>query len=121
MATNVLGVCLFASISLAVKASTWARLTAAAVGYPLSKDDLLMVGERVINLERMINARLGFDRKDDTLPRRFTEEPAPDGRGEGEVVNLQVALDSYYASMGWDQATGLPTPEKLAGLGLDWL
>jgi aldehyde:ferredoxin oxidoreductase len=121
MATNVLGVCLFASITLAVKASTWARLTSAAVGYPLSKDDLLMVGERVINLERMINARLGFDRKDDTLPRRFTEEPAPDGRGEGEVVNLQVALDSYYASMGWDQATGLPTPEKLAGLGLDWL
>ncbi len=121
MATNVLGVCLFASITIAIKASTWARLTSAAVGYPVSKDDLLLVAERVINLERMINARLGFDRKDDVLPRRFTEEKAVDGRGKGEVVNLPLALDSYFESMGWDQKTGLPTPEKLASLDLAWL
>jgi aldehyde:ferredoxin oxidoreductase len=121
MATNVLGVCLFASITIAVKASTWARLTSAAVGYPISKDELLLVAERVINLERMVNARFGFDRKDDVLPRRFAEEPAPDGRGKGQVVNLPVALDSYFESMGWDQRTGLPTPEKLASLGLAWL
>jgi len=121
MATNLLGVCLFASITLAVKASTWARLTSAAVGQPISKDELLLAAERTINLERMINARFGFDRKDDTLPRRFTEERAVDGRGEGELVDLKAALDSYYASMGWDQQTGLPTPEKLASLGLDRL
>jgi len=36
-------------------------------------------------------------------------------------VNLSVALDSYFESMGWDQATGLPTPEKLASLDLAWL
>ena len=121
MATNMLGVCLFASITLAIKPATWARLASAAVGYPISQGDLLLAAERVINLERMVNARLGFDRKDDTLPRRFLEERAPDGRGEGEVVDLAVALDSYYESMGWDPKTGLPTREKLASLGLDWL
>lgn len=121
MATNMLGVCLFASITLAIKASTWAKLTSAAVGYPIDKDALLFAAERVINLERMLNARFGFDRKDDTLPRRFLEEPAPDGRGAGQVVNLQVALDSYFEAMGWDLETGLPKPETLARLGLSWL
>ncbi len=121
MATNLLGVCLFASITLAIKASTWARLTAAAVGYPLDKDALLTAAERVINMERMLNARFGFDRKDDTLPRRFLEEPAPDGRGAGQVVNLEVALAEYYASMGWDADTGLPRPETLQHLGLEWM
>jgi len=121
MATNLLGVCLFASITLAVKPSSWARLASAAVGYPISKEELLLAAERTINLERLVNARLGFDRKDDTLPRRFTEERAVDGRGEGEVVDLGVILDEYYESMGWDRATGLPTKEKLASLGLDRL
>jgi len=35
-------------------------------------------------------------------------------------VNLKVALDSYYEAMGWDLARGLPTPTKLAELGLTW-
>lgn len=121
MATNMLGVCLFASITLAIKASTWARLTSAVTGRTITKDDLLLMAERVINLERLLNARLGFDRKDDTLPKRFLVEPAPDGRGAGQVVNLDVVLDSYYASMGWDLQTGLPTAEKLQSLGLDTL
>ncbi len=121
MATNMLGVCLFASITLAIKPSTWAQLTSAAVGYPLDKEGLLEAAERVINLERMINARFGFDRQDDVLPRRFLEEPAPDGRGEGQVVDLETALDSYYTGMGWDLETGLPTSQTLERLGLGWL
>lgn len=121
MATNLLGVCLFASITLAVKASTWAKLLSAVLGKPVSREDLLKSAERVINMERMINSRLGFDRKDDTLPKRLLEEPAPDGRGEGQVVDLRKALDSYYESMGWDIQTGLPKPDTLAKLGLAWM
>ncbi len=120
MATNILGVCLFASITLAIKASTWARLASAATGGEMNHVALLRAAERVINLERMINARLGFDRRHDTLPQRFLQEPAPDGRGAGQVIDLGVALSSYYASMGWDAQTGLPTAEKLVQLGLEW-
>jgi aldehyde:ferredoxin oxidoreductase len=121
MATNMLGVCLFASITLAIKASTWAKLASAAVGRTISKDELLKAAERVINMERQLNARFGFDRKDDTLPERFLKEPAPDGRGEGEVVDLKKNLDSYFESMGWDLNTGLPKRETLERLGLDWM
>ncbi len=121
MATNMLGVCLFASITLAIKASTWAALLSDVLGYEVSKDELLLAAERVINMERMVNVRFGFDRKDDVLPRRFLEEPAPDGRGKGQVVDLQKALDSYYAAMGWDLQNGLPTPDKLQSLGLGFM
>lgn len=121
MATNLLGVCLFASITLAIKASSWAKLLSETVGYTVSKQEMLFAAERVIALERIINARFGFDRKDDVLPKRFLTEPAPDGRGQGQVVNLQAALDSYYESMGWDLATGLPKADKLNQLGLSWL
>jgi aldehyde:ferredoxin oxidoreductase len=34
------------------------------------------------------------------------------------VVELEPMLDEYYAARGWDVATGLPTQEKLAQLGL---
>jgi aldehyde:ferredoxin oxidoreductase len=121
MATNLLGVCLFASITLAIKASTWAKLLSEVVGKQVTKDELLKAAERVINMERLVNARLGFDRKDDTLPKRFLTEPAPDGRGQGQVVDLEKALDSYYTAMGWDLKTGLPTEAKVKELGLEFL
>lgn len=119
MATNMLGVCLFASITLAVKASTWAKLLSASVGTEITKERLLLAAERVINLERVINAKYGLDRKDDTLPERLRKTPAPDGPGQGSVVNLEEALDSYYSAMGWDLASGLPTRETLGRLGMD--
>ncbi|MFW6196142.1 MAG: aldehyde ferredoxin oxidoreductase family protein [Thermoplasmatota archaeon] len=121
MATNMLGVCLFTVITLANKASTYAKLLSTATGEEYSKDDLLKAAERVINMERMINVSLGFDREDDSLPERFLKEPAPEGRGKGQTVDLEAALDSYYESMGWDIEAGKPTDEKLEELGLEWM
>jgi len=121
MATNMLGVCLFTVITLANKASTYAKLLSTATGEEFSKKDLLKAAERVLNMERMINVSLGFEREDDSLPKRFLEEPAPDSRGKAQTVDLDTALDSYYESMGWDIETGRPTEEKLKELRLDWI
>ena len=118
MATNLLGVCLFSVITLAVQPSTWAAVLSAATGETWTKEDLLKAAERVINLERLVNARFGMTRADDTLPRRILTEPAPDGRGEGQVARLDVSLDSFYAAMGWDRESGLPTEETVERLGL---
>jgi aldehyde:ferredoxin oxidoreductase len=104
-----------------VKGSTWAALYAAVTGRELSLQELLKASERVINMERMINARYGFDRKEDKLPKRLLQEPAADGVGQGQVVDLDKALDSYYEAMGWDIVSGLPKPEKLKELNLGWL
>ncbi len=121
MTTNMLEVCLFASITLAIKASTWAKLLSKAWGVEVSKQDLLRTAERVISLERMINTRLGFNHKDDTSPKRFLTEPAPDGRGAGQVVDLETTLNSYYQAMGWDSKAGLSMLEKFQSLGLGFV
>ncbi len=121
MATNLLGACLFASICLAVKGKTWASLYTSVTGRALSLEDLLKAAERVINMERMINFRFGFNRKDDKLPKRLLQEPATDGVGEGQVVDMEKVLNSYYKVMGWDIATGIPKPDKLEELNLGWL
>lgn len=117
MATNLLGVCLFASITLAVKGKTWAELLSSATGLEYSYLDLFKASERVINIERLFNIREGFSRKDDYLPARFSQEPAPDGPGQGQTVDQDKLLDLAYRAKGWD-GSGVPTPEKLAELGL---
>jgi len=86
-------------------------------GYELTEEKLLFNAERIYNMERMYNVKNGFSRKDDTLPKRFTEEPMPSGASKGQVVDLETMLDNYYAVMGWDN-DGIPTEEKLKALGL---
>jgi len=92
----------------------------AATGTRLTGEEIRRAGERIVNAERMINARFGIGRADDTLPRRFLEEPAgpPESPSAGSVVELEPMLDEYYSARGWSTETGLPTPEKLRELGL---
>ncbi len=88
-------------------------------GWDVTLGELLMIGERASNLKRMYNVRLGQSRQDDVLPRRILHERLPDG-GAGEYTPpLETMLDEYYAARGWD-ADGIPTPETLRRLGLEW-
>ncbi|MHA2392642.1 MAG: aldehyde ferredoxin oxidoreductase family protein [Promethearchaeota archaeon] len=86
-------------------------------GIKLSIEEFLKAAERIINLERMYNINLGFDRKDDSLPTRFIEEPMPRGESKGQIVELESLLDDYYQVMEWD-INGVPTERKLKELGL---
>ncbi|NPV08605.1 MAG: aldehyde ferredoxin oxidoreductase family protein [Anaerolineae bacterium] len=98
-----------------------AELLQAATGWDITGEEVRRIGERIVNLERLFNAREGISRRDDTLPRRFLEEPLPEGCGEstGSVLELGPMLDEYYRARGWEATTGLPTREKLLELGLE--
>ena len=78
---------------------------------------MLETGERLFNLKRLINLRLGVTAADDTLPQRFLNEPRPSGGAEGVLPDLDLMLDEYYQARGWTPG-GVPTPERLAALGL---
>ena len=88
-------------------------------GLDLTGAQLQEIGERIVNLNRLFNARFGVTRKDDCLPDRLTKEKAPLGPSAGEVVELDMMLTEYYDVRGWDQETGLPLKETLKRLGLD--
>jgi aldehyde:ferredoxin oxidoreductase len=87
-------------------------------GWDYDADEFMRTGERLYNLKRLYNTRLGVTRADDTLPKRLLSEPRPDGGAAGYLPDLEAQLDEYYAFRGWD-AQGIPTAAKLAELGLE--
>jgi aldehyde:ferredoxin oxidoreductase len=89
----------------------------AATGADYTLEELIQAGERIINAERLFLTKSGFTRKDDSLPKRLTEEPAPTGPARGLVCHLQEMLDEYYQARGWTE-NGIPKEDLLGRLGL---
>ncbi|MDA8125968.1 MAG: aldehyde ferredoxin oxidoreductase family protein [Deltaproteobacteria bacterium] len=90
----------------------------AITGWEMSHAEFLLAGERMFNLKRLINLRLGYTAKDDILPPRALEKLADLSDDEQRVPDsIQDRLQEYYALRGWDQ-DGAPAPEKLAALQL---
>ncbi len=89
-------------------------------GIKLGADEMRDVGSRMTTLERLFGVREGFDRKEDSLPKRFTETPLTEGASKGEVMDLELMLDEYYTERGWSLETGHPIPVALERLGLGW-
>jgi aldehyde:ferredoxin oxidoreductase len=113
-----IGMCKF--VNFAIGDDFFARLMTAITGVEYEVQDLQLAGERIWNLERLYNLRAGFTREDDTLPPRFLNEPLQEGGSAGQVVHLDEMLAEYYRFRGWT-AEGIPTPKKLAALGLNEL
>ncbi len=87
-------------------------------GLEFTRGDLQIIGERIVNLNRLFNVKRGVTRADDNLPDRLTKEGAPLGPSKGEVVELDQMLDEYYLKRGWDNETGIPYASTLKRLGL---
>jgi len=95
----------------------YSKLLSPATGIEFTDGDIMTIGERIWNLERLYNLREGFSADDDTLPKRLLEEPMPEGPSKGRVNMLSKMLPSYYSFRGWN-SKGEPTKEKLKELGL---
>jgi aldehyde:ferredoxin oxidoreductase len=91
----------------------------ACTGLGWSHEDLRRCGERITNLQKLLNIRYGWKKEDDfRYPKRFLE-PVKDGPAAGKVpLGLDEAILDYYRERGWGE-DGIPTPEKLRELGLD--
>lgn len=117
MATfNPLGLCKFI-VKGKIGPAHVASLVSAATGWDWTAEDVLITGERLFNLKRLINHRLGITSADDTLPQRFLTEPRPSGGAEGVLPDLELMLEDYYRLRDWTPE-GLPSADRLALLGL---
>ena len=109
-------ICLFTTFALGL--GEISAMLRGATGLEITDDEMLQVGERIWNLERMFNLEAGFTKADDTLPPRLLNEPVTSGEAKGKVAELGQMLDRYYENRGWD-ANGIPTQEKLVELSID--
>jgi len=87
----------------------------AVTGRKTSHWDLLKCGERIWNLKRAFNVRMGVTAKDDTLPKRLTQ-PLPDGAAKGKIPPMDEMLRKYYELRGW--VDGKPSKGKLEELNM---
>jgi aldehyde:ferredoxin oxidoreductase len=115
-------ICKNAKGTLYKEAEDLANLYSDVTGQEVTAQDLLLAGERIEALARLINIREGLTRKDDTLPWKVMNLPIKeDCPVKGSVVTqeeLDLMLDDYYTSRGWT-LKGVPTKEKLKQLGLE--
>lgn len=109
------GLCLFTTA--AWDTGEYLKLLNAATGKNWSSDEILLMGERIWNLEKLFNLKAGFTKADDTLPPRMLKDPAPSGVAVGRVAEMDKMLPEYYALRGWSE-DGIPSRETLAKLSL---
>ncbi|MCD6483567.1 MAG: aldehyde ferredoxin oxidoreductase family protein, partial [Candidatus Odinarchaeota archaeon] len=102
----------------AVRPEDMALFITYATGWEVDEKEILRIGERIYNIERLFNLREGMTKDQDWLPDRFTKEPLPEGPAKGQVVELDKMLPEYYKLRMWDWETGYPKEEKLKELGL---
>ncbi|MBW1650089.1 MAG: aldehyde ferredoxin oxidoreductase family protein [Deltaproteobacteria bacterium] len=119
------GLCVFFAIrnlveqQIEVPPEAIRRYLNAATGADYTLEELIKAGERIIVAERMFLVKNGFTRKDDSLPKRLTATPMPEGPVKGNICHLDEMLDEYYKERGWTQ-DGIPEDSKLEELGLMW-
>jgi aldehyde:ferredoxin oxidoreductase len=116
-----IGICWFADWGVPGALIFEAEAVEAATGIKFTKEKALEVGERVVNLERILNVKLGLKPDDDIndVGPRFLEPPiAGPGKGRDVRRHIKWMIKEYYRLMGWNEKTGMPYEETLERIGL---
>jgi aldehyde:ferredoxin oxidoreductase len=94
----------------------------AVTGWDVTVEELMVVGERRLNLFRTFNAREGLDRSADKLPKKFFKALGGTGPTAGIALTheeIESAKDAYYKFAGWTP-NGIPTRDALTRLDIEW-
>jgi len=110
-----LGLCNWPLMGL--KFNNFLPMINSCLGTDYRAEDLLRIGERIWNQEKLFNMGAGFDHTHDTLPGRFLNEPIPDGPAKGQISKVHEMLPKYYDLRGWSKRSQ-PLPETLKALEL---
>jgi len=110
---DMLGVCRLPWIELGLSERHYANFYKYVTGNETSLEELLGLSNDIYDLTRLVNARLGVSRKDDTLPYKVWANPPLTGPNAGKVIgreDFQKLLSLYYQKRGWDE-NGIPPAE----------
>jgi len=88
-----------------------------AIGIPFDLNDVKIIGERVLNLMRLINLKLGLNPKNEKLPKLLLT-PLKGGTNE-KVPDTNLLFSEFYKYNQWDPITGMPSKEKIKELNLE--
>jgi aldehyde:ferredoxin oxidoreductase len=98
-----------------------AQLISGITGWDFGWEEALKAGRRVLTLRQAFNAREGITPDQIDLPRRIKDEPLPVKTGAPPKIDFRALKEGYFAAMGWDVRTGVPSNKTLVELGLEKL
>jgi aldehyde:ferredoxin oxidoreductase len=99
------------------------QIVNAVTGWETTGFELMKTGQRILTMARAFNLREGFTAEDDWLPPRMFQ-PATRGPLSQTTVDAEALAQArrlFYAMMGWDPATGVPTAATLGELDIEWV
>ncbi|MGY5880524.1 MAG: aldehyde ferredoxin oxidoreductase family protein [Candidatus Thorarchaeota archaeon] len=85
-------------------------------GWNLPVEEIVVTGERIFTMMRLLNLKLGYDTTNEKLPELITRPL--EGPTEGHVPDIEAQLKTWYEYRGWDRKSGKPPADKLKSLGL---
>jgi len=109
---NASGICQFFNPS----ASIIARLISIATGKNISAKNLLLIGDQIFGLKRLINLKLGWKPNLEFLPKVMLQKL--DGPTKEKVPDVNAQLDIWYKYRNYDRKTGKPTNKELERIKL---
>jgi aldehyde:ferredoxin oxidoreductase len=123
-----LGLCRREAVSRFFDLDLVAGLYSSATGWKGEPTELQKGAERIWNIEKLLNIREGFSRKDDLPPKRWLES-IQFGKEERVLMDyfrkrvitgedIAQLLQDYYKERGWD-SEGKPLADKLNALDIE--
>jgi len=87
------------------------------LGYEFNIKTLMITGERIFNIKRLFNLKMGLTSANDSIP-KILLTPTNEGAAKGKTPDFNKLRRLYYAVRDWNPNTGRPNPEKLKELDL---
>jgi aldehyde:ferredoxin oxidoreductase len=113
------GICFF-GLTMNVSRFPLFEYLNAATGWDLAPEAYMEIGRRVQTTKQMFNIRQGIDPWDLKMhPRAYGVPPQTRGPNQGRTFDLDQMMRDYWATMGWNPDSGVPTSATLGELGLD--
>jgi aldehyde:ferredoxin oxidoreductase len=89
-----------------------------ATGLKFGLEEVKLFGERILNMKRLFNIKMGLTAEHDRLP-KILLRPFKEGGSAGKSPDFEKLKKSFYQYKKWDPKTGKPTEAKLKQLSLD--
>jgi len=126
---SCLGICNRAWVNRFYDLETIAQLYVAITGLETSPAQIMQSAERAWNLNKILNIRAGFGRREDRAPAAWFQALQGQNRRyvitdyfRGKVLterDVENFLRDYYEERGWNRQTSVPSRKKLIKLGLE--
>ena len=115
-----IGVCWFACRGVKGITEMVPRAVSTATGWDITWQEALDVGDRIVQLMRLIALSRGFRKEDDldASERILGDSLVGPAAGRTLKPHLSKMVDDYYAFAGWDLTSGAPSRERLSRLGI---